>query len=410
MPAKADTSKMAGAPTQSPVKPATITLTQDETLTLELAASGHLDHFRDIRMAVATPQVRLGDVEANEQEILALIGEAAQAGADLLLFSDHALTGMTAGDLFFQRILQDTCLESLARITRATADSHLLVLLSLPLRLEQRLFKATAILYHGEIVGMTPASYLSHEERRWFSDPLSPDLEDHQAFSCELIAEAGKGETGDIMEVSLPPAECPTILLMAIDEPLCPKKGEWDGLSGFDFSLCDINAENLLSFTYQFVNLCTFIPCLAVRPSLLPGQLHDCRDVRLFNFEPAHALDALAHGSIPVAAIADGRPEWTGDYRRLKRELIRRSLRDHSIILYAGAGQGESVSNGVYAGHRLIISDGRVLAVSDPYTSGITLADLAAGDLFRLRSQRTRWISENGKEKTKRTSRTSFPF
>lgn len=178
MPAKADTSKMAGAPTQSPVKPATITLTQDETLTLELAASGHLDHFRDIRMAVATPQVRLGDVEANEQEILALIGEAAQAGADLLLFSDHALTGMTAGDLFFQRILQDTCLESLARITRATADSHLLVLLSLPLRLEQRLFKATAILYHGEIVGMTPASYLSHEERRWFSDPLSPDLED----------------------------------------------------------------------------------------------------------------------------------------------------------------------------------------------------------------------------------------
>ncbi len=412
MPSEREPSKTATAPTQSPVKPAGVTLTLDETLVLEVKASRQLDRYRDIRIAAATPEVRPGHVAANEEQILALISEATQAGADVLLFSDLALTGKTAGDLFLQRTLQDACLESLARITQATAGSHLLVLLSLPLRLEERLLKATAILYHGEIVGMTPASYLSREERRWFSDPLAPGLGDHDTFSCELIAGAA-GEATGIMEVRLAPAACPTILRHAIDDPpLSAKEPGADGLAGFDFSLCGITAQNLQSFTFQFVNLCTVIPCLAVRPSLLPRLVHDCDDLRLFNFEPAHAVDALDHGSIPVAAIADGRQEWTGDYRRLKRELIRRSLRDHSIVLYAGAGPGESVSSGVYAGRRLIISDGRVLAESGPFTTGMTLADLAAEDLFRVRSNAgTRWdIVKNGREKTRAGKPDPLPF
>lgn len=388
-------------------KPAGLTLTLDETLVLELGAPERLDRYRDIRLAVATPRIRLGHVSANEEQILTLIGEASRAGADVLLFSDLALTGKTAGDLFFQRALQDACLESLARITRATAGSHLLVLLSLPLRLEERLLKATAILYHGEIVGMTPASYLSREERRWFSDPFAPDLGDHQAFSCELIA-GSDGEENGVMEIHLPPAECPTILRHAMEDPLALAGEKETGSLPF----CSFTTENLQSFTFQFVNLCTVIPCLAVRPSLLPRQVHDCRDLPLFNFEPGHALDALAHGSIPVAAIADGRQEWTGDYRRLKGELIRRSLRDHSIILYAGAGQGESASSGLYAGRRLIISDGRVLAESGPFSNGITLADLAAEDLFRVRSQAgSRWdILKEGREKEKAGKPDKLPF
>ncbi|NLA95886.1 MAG: NAD(+) synthase, partial [Clostridiaceae bacterium] len=253
----------------------------------------------------------------------------------------------------------------------------------------------------------------SREERRWFSDPFASELSDHDAFSCELIAGTAEGGMTGIMEVRLDPATCPTILRHAIDDPpLFSKENEADGLPGFDFSLCGITAQNLQSFTFPFVNLCTVIPCLAVRPSLLPHSVHDSHDLRLFNFEPSHAVDALAHGSIPVAAIPDGRQEWTGDYRRLRRELIRRSLRDHSIVLYAGSGPGESVSSGVYAGHRLIISDGRVLAESVPFTTGMTLADLAAEDLFRVRNNAgTHWdILKNGREKTKADKPDRLPF
>lgn len=401
MASEADFSKTAdktGSPTL--VRQGGITLTLDETLTVELTAAECLEGYRDIRLAVASPRIRLGDVKANEQEILTLIGEARQAGADVLLFSDLPLTGKTAGDLFLQRTLQDACLESLARITKATSDSHLLVLLSLPLRLEERLFKATAILYRGEIVGMTPAAYLSDQEKRWFSDPFTPDLADPRSFSCELITKAEDDPDG-VMELRLPPAECPTILRHAVDSEAADQ-----------VSLCEITAQNLLSFTFQFVNLCTVIPCLSVRPSLLSPPVNHCDPLRLFNFEPAQAADALAHGSIPVAAIADGRHEWTGDYRRLKRELIRRSLGDRSIILYAGSGQGESSSQGILAGHRLIISDGRVLAEGQAFTSGLTLADLASKDLFEVRGHDgTRWnILKNGREQEEPDRPDRYPF
>lgn len=405
-------SPAAGSPAGAPVKEAGITLTSHETLTLELTATECLDQYRDIRVAVATPEIRLGDVTANEARILDLISEARQAGADLLLFSDLALTGRTCGHLFLQRTLQDACLESLARITRATADSHLLVLLSLPLRFEDRLFKATAIIYKGEIVGMTPAPHLSEEEKRWFSDPQIRDLAGQDSYACELITDAGDGlEEAGILELRLPPVECPTILRHLIQESLpdSPDLGQEEEAPLF--SLCDLTAQNLLSFTFQFVNLCTVIPCLSVHPALLPLQSQSpCP--RLYNFDSAQAADALAHGSIPVAAIADGRPEWTGHYRRLRGDLIRRSLADRCLILYAGAGKGESVSQNVYAGRRLIISDGRVLAEGKPYTTGLTLADLSADQLFRVRSnQDSRWdIRKTGNTRLEDEPPLRMPF
>lgn len=376
--------------------PGGLTLTLDRTRPLELASESCLEGYRDIRIAAATPAIRLGNIRHNEEEILTLMAEAQAAGADVLVFSDMPLTGRTAGDLFFQRALQDAVLESLARITRATASSHILVLLSLPLRLENRLFKASAILYRGEIVGMTPASFLSDEESRWFSDPLAWTACGSEHFSCELIADAG-GPPEGVTEVRLPPLECPVILRHphGLEEAAVKEEGSHD--VGFELSLCDITAQNLLSFTFRFVNLCTVIPCLAVRPSLLAGDDRDGEEVRLFNFEPQDAKEALAHGSIPLAAITDGRPEWTGDYRRIRQELIRRSLYDRSIVVYAGGGRGESASQGIYAGRRLIISDGRVLAEGAPFTTGLTLADIPAAELFQVRSGAgPRWDIQKG--------------
>lgn len=371
-------------------RPLTLKLTEDETLVMDLPALECLEGYRDIRLAVATPAIRLGDISHNEKQVLALMDEANQAGADVLLFSDMPLTGRTAGDLYFQKTFQDACLESLARITKATASSQILVLLSLPLRMENRLYKATALLYHGDIVGVTPAPYLSEEDRRWFQDPLEPDLGDPDEFSCQLITRAAEDQNG-ITELVLPPVECPTILRHAIDPPADDPSKTEEGLT-LDWSLCDMTPQRLLSFSFQFVNLCTVIPCLAVRPSLLPDGTPAYRNIRLFNFDPRQAEEALTQGSIPLAAIADGRPEWTGSYRKLRQELIRRSLSDHSIVLYAGAGPGESSSQGIYAGHRLIISDGRVLAEGEAFSSGLTLADLSPSDLFQVRAdQAARW-------------------
>ena len=71
-----------GAGTLTLERPPGLSLTLDDTLTLDLPAADCLEGYRDIRLAVATPRIRLGDVQKNEEEILALIDEARQAGAD----------------------------------------------------------------------------------------------------------------------------------------------------------------------------------------------------------------------------------------------------------------------------------------------------------------------------------------
>ena len=65
----------------------------------------------------------------------------------------------------------------------------------------------------------------------------------------------------------------------------------------------------------------------------------------------------------------------------LRNVLIDHSKSHHSVVLCAGAGEGESVNEGVFAGRRLIVCDGNVLAESRPFTTGLTTAVIRAEDL-----------------------------
>lgn len=335
--------------------------------------------FRDLRIGVATPEIRLGDIAHNERAMRSIIEEAIAAETDVLLFSDLALTGAAMGDLYRSKALQAACLTSLSRIKDATDGTSLLVLLSLPLCMGTKVYKVTALVFKGDIVGVTPAPHLSRSERRWFDDPCMTCVEDlgHDNAMCPpCVTDEDGGLT-----VEFSPDVCPTLMRPAFDDEIAA-----------EVALDAVDVNQLLSTTFPFVNLCTVIPCLAVRPAALRGGTPDMTALTLSNFHAKALADAFDQGSIPLAAIAEARPEYVGEYRRLRAELIRRSLRDHSIILYAGAGPGETTSGGVHAGHRLIVSDGQILAEGAPYTAGLTLADVSAKSLFDLRRGATeRW-------------------
>ena len=70
------------------------------------------------------------------------------------------------------------------------------------------------------------------------------------------------------------------------------------------------------------------------------------------------------------------------------QDLVRTaSARTHTAYVLAGAGIGESSTDAVFAGLRLIAEDGDVLAAAEPYGKGITYADI---DIKRLTNARTR--------------------
>ena len=53
-----------------------------------------------IRMAAATPKIRVADPVYNRERIAAVMGEAAARRAKVVVFPELCLTGYTCGDLF----------------------------------------------------------------------------------------------------------------------------------------------------------------------------------------------------------------------------------------------------------------------------------------------------------------------
>ena len=58
-----------------------------------------------IRVAAATPRIRVADCAYNTARVEELIGEAAEKGAALCVFPELVITGYTCGDLFLQDAL-----------------------------------------------------------------------------------------------------------------------------------------------------------------------------------------------------------------------------------------------------------------------------------------------------------------
>lgn len=84
----------------------------------------------------------------------------------------------------------------------------------------------------------------------------------------------------------------------------------------------------------------------------------------------------LAHlgRTLPLFLLPDAQPEWTGAASAGRKALSLFADDEDALVVYAGAGLGESVGEGVFAGRRLILAGQRILAESDPFTTGITYA------------------------------------
>ena len=69
-----------------------------------------------VKVAVATPEVRVADCVFNREKTQELIRQAAEQGVKLLVLPELGLTGYTCGDLFYQRTLLDGAEKELAKL------------------------------------------------------------------------------------------------------------------------------------------------------------------------------------------------------------------------------------------------------------------------------------------------------
>lgn len=133
-----------------------------------------------IKVAAATPNIKVADVDHNLEEICRLIDETVANGAKVIAFPELCVTGYTCGDLFSQDVLLKKAKEALKEIVAHTAGKDALIFVGLPYVVRNKLYNVAAAINNGELLGMVTKTFLPnysefYEMRQFQPGPKKAD-------------------------------------------------------------------------------------------------------------------------------------------------------------------------------------------------------------------------------------------
>ncbi len=146
-----------------------------------------LDGF--IRVAAASPKVKVSDVDFNVSQTVLLARKAAENDTAVVVFPELGLTGYTCGDLFNQNALLNKAIDGLYDLAEQTRDLNTVLIVGLPVQVGGKLYNCAAVVYQGEILGIVPKqnvpNYSEFYELRHFKpfdDAENVAIEDDVCF------------------------------------------------------------------------------------------------------------------------------------------------------------------------------------------------------------------------------------
>lgn len=113
-----------------------------------------------VRVAVGIPAMRVANPSFNGEQTIALMRQAAERGAAVVLFPELGLAGYSCEDLHQQRVLIDGCAAALGRIAEASRALSTVAVVGLPLAVDNLLYNCAAVVHRGRILGVAPKTYL----------------------------------------------------------------------------------------------------------------------------------------------------------------------------------------------------------------------------------------------------------
>ncbi len=277
-----------------------------------------------ICVAAGTPKIRVADCRHNAEQIFTMMREADKQGVKILALPELCLTGYTCGDLFLQDTLLEGAAEGLRTILEATRHLEVLTALGMPVRAGGKLYNCAVVIQKGEILAVAPKTYLPN----------------YGEFYEKRWFESGESLDGH-MSVSLPAADSATTY------------------TGLGQSIID----------------CPAVPGLKVGVEI-------CEDL----WAPDPPSRRLAEAGATVILNLSASNEVVGKAAYRRQLVVGQSGRLCCGYVYADAGEGESTTDLVFAGHNMIAENGAMLAESR-FTAGLTIADI---DVQRLTYERRR--------------------
>ena len=126
-----------------------------------------------IKVGAFVNKLHLGNPKENAKEIIKGITEGIKKEVAILLTPELSLTGYTCGDMFLQDKLLKESLNALEEIKETTKDKDIIVLVGIPLEIDNELYNCATVLENGKILGVIPKTFIPNYnefyEARWFS-------------------------------------------------------------------------------------------------------------------------------------------------------------------------------------------------------------------------------------------------
>ncbi|MEE1061822.1 MAG: nitrilase-related carbon-nitrogen hydrolase, partial [Ruminococcus sp.] len=107
-----------------------------------------------IKVAAATPKIRVSDCVFNTDAVIAQIKQACDEGASLVTFPELCITGYTCFDLFFQKTLLRAAESAIARILEETKNSDIVSVVGVPVAYKNALYNCAAVICKGELLAL----------------------------------------------------------------------------------------------------------------------------------------------------------------------------------------------------------------------------------------------------------------
>ncbi len=309
-----------------------------------------------LRLGVAVPPVRPGDVAANGAESLRLAKLADDAGAAIVLFPELGLSAYSIDDLHLQETLLDAVEAGLADLVQASAELHPVLAVGAPLRFEGRLYNCALAIQGGRVLGVVPKTHLPNYrefyERRWFA--------------------SGAGMTGRNIEIAGQTAPFGVDLLFQA-------RAKSDQ-SESDFAHSQLNLEH-----FSTENRFPLFGKCSSGETPFTFHLEICEDVWVP--QPPSSAAALAGAELLLNLSASNIVIGKAEARRSL--CASQSARCLAAYAYSAAGPGESTTDLAWDGHASIFELGVLLGETERFREGGSLV-LADVDVGRIRQERIR--------------------
>ena len=135
-----------------------------------------------VKIACATPDLKVADCEYNADCIINMIKDAHDAGVMLCSFPELSITGYTCGDLFFQKALLDSAALSLNKIINDTADYDMINIVGLPYSFEGKIYNCAAVFQKGKLLALITKKNIPNYSEFYEARHFTPGIKNSQTI------------------------------------------------------------------------------------------------------------------------------------------------------------------------------------------------------------------------------------